>query len=101
MQHESPIPYERRRRVEATVFALVLAEDWPWRADELAERLHMPEYMIGLATATLRADGLVVQHANGLRALWTAVRGDELAGWGASIKRRACVSGPEGAIPLH
>ena len=82
-------PYEDRRRVEAAVLALVLAKDWPWRAGELAERLHLPADVIGLAAATLSADGLLASDGEKLRASWTAVRGDELAGWGGdSIKRR-------------
>jgi hypothetical protein len=108
MQHKSPIPYEDRRRVEAAVLALVLAEDFPWRADELAERLRLHADLIRLAAATLRADGLLISaptcsrgSGEGLRASWAAVRGDELAGWGDSIKRRACMRGRGGAIPLH
>jgi len=95
-----PPPYERRRRVEAAVLALVLAEDWPWRADELSYRLHLPADLIALATATLVADGLLVSDDGKLRASWTAVRGDELAGWHHSIKRRVYVPGSGAAIPL-
>ncbi len=63
-QRSYSIPHERRRRVEAAVLALVLAEDWPWRVGELAQRLRLPADVIGLGTATLRADGLlVVAHA--------------------------------------
>lgn len=94
-------PYEDRRRIEAAVLALVLAEDWPWRASELAERLRVPTDVIALATATLRADGLLVSDDGKLRASWTAVRGDELAGWRDSIKRRACMQPQGGAIPLY
>jgi hypothetical protein len=72
------IPYERRRSIEAAILVLVLAEDWPWQAGELAQRLRVPEDVIGLSTATLHADGLLVAHADSLRASWAAVRGDEL-----------------------
>jgi hypothetical protein len=84
-------PYKERRRVEAAVLALVLAEDWPWRTNELADRLHVHADLIALATATLIADGLLVTQGHHLRASWAAVRGDELAGWTDSIKRRASV----------
>lgn len=94
-------PYEERRCVEAAVLALALAEDWPWRADELAERLRVPADVIALATATLRADGLLIADGEKLRASWAAVRGDELAGWGDSIKRRASMQRLGAAIPLH
>ncbi len=84
------------------MFALMLAEDWPWRTDELAVRLRLPVDLIGLAAATLQADGLVVTHGDKLRASWAAVRGDELACWGDSIKRLASASLiPGAAIPLH
>jgi hypothetical protein len=82
------LPYERERSVQAAILALVLAEDWPWRVGELGQRLRVPEDVIGLSTATLHADGLLVVDADKLRASWAAVRGDELAGWGDSIKRR-------------
>jgi predicted ArsR family transcriptional regulator len=92
-QRTYSIPHEQRRRVEAAILALVLAEDWPWRVGEIAQRLRLPADVIGLGTATLRADGLVVyaRTATGgsgqkLRASWAAVRGDELAN---SIKRPA------------
>jgi len=108
-QRSDLIQHERRRYVEAAILALVLAEDWPWRVSELAQRLQLPADVIGLGTATLRADGLVISVPTGrggsdekLRASWTAVRGDELANWHDSIKRlgRRCrVSGA--AIPLH
>ena len=75
------MPYERRRHIEAAVLALTLTEDWPWRVGELAQRLRIPEDVIGLSTATLYADGLLVVDADKLRASWAAVRGDELANW--------------------
>jgi hypothetical protein len=77
-QRSYSIPYERRRCVDAAVLALVLAEDWPWRVGELAQRLRVPADVIGLSTATLHADGLLVVNAGELRASWAAVRGDEL-----------------------
>jgi hypothetical protein len=95
MQHQRTysMPYERRRCIEAAVLALVLTEDWPWQAGELAQRLRIPEDVIGLSTATLHADGLLVSHGENLRASWAAVRGDELLRHAAkprpgSIKRR-------------
>jgi hypothetical protein len=97
---QSPIPYEQRRHVEAAVLALVLAEDWPWRTNELAERLDVSVDVIGLATATLIADGLLITDDRKLRASWTAVRGDELANWRDSNERRVYVPGFGGAIPL-
>ncbi len=101
-ERSSSIPHERRRCIDAAVLALVLAEDWPWRADELAQRLRVPEDVIGLSTGTLHADGLLVVDADKLRASWAAVRGDELAGWRDSIKRRACDAATRrAAIPLH
>jgi hypothetical protein len=103
MQHHRTysILYERRRRVEAAILALVLAEDWPWQAGELAQRLRLPVDVIGLSTATLSADGLLVPRGDRLRASWTAVRGDELAHWGDSNKRRVYVPRSGAAIPLH
>ena len=62
----------------AAVLAFVLAEDWPWRARELAQRLRVPADVIGLSTATLHTDGLLIADAGELRASWAAVRGDEL-----------------------
>ncbi len=109
MQHQRTyfMPHERRR-VEAAILALVLAEDWPWRASELARRLRVPVDVIGLGAATLRADGLLVSApaARGssgerLRASWTAVRGDELAGWLNTCSSRACMQGNGAAIPLY
>jgi hypothetical protein len=88
-QRSYSIPFERRRCVEAAVLALVLAEDWPWHVGELAQRLRVPEDVIGLSTGTLHADGLLVVDAGKLRASWAAVRGDELANWHKSIKRPA------------
>lgn len=78
-ERSGSIPYERRRRVEAAVLALVLAEDSPWRADELASRLRLPADVIALAVATLHADELLVSDGGKLRASWAAVRVDELA----------------------
>ncbi len=110
MQHQRTysIPYERRRRVEAAILALMLAEDWPWRAGELAQRLRVPVDVIGLGTATLRADGLLVPapttsrgSGDRLRASWTAVRGDELANWHDSNKRRVDMPRSGGAITLY
>lgn len=107
-QRSDLIPHERRRHVEAAILALVLAEDWPWRVAELAQRLQLPADVIGLGTATLRADGLVIPAPTGrggggekLRASWTAVRGDELANWHDSIKRLARMQRFGAAIPLH
>jgi hypothetical protein len=100
-QRSHSIPYEHRRPVDAAVLALVLAEDWPWQVGELAQRLRIPEDVIGLSTGTLHADGLLVADADKLRASWAAVRGDELAGWHYSIKRRARVQGSGAAIALH
>jgi hypothetical protein len=77
-ERSDSIPYERRRCVEAAVLALVLAEDWPWCVGELAQRLRVPSDVIGLSTATLHADGLLVVDADELRASWAALRGDEL-----------------------
>jgi len=87
MQHQriDLLSYERRRRVEAAILALVLAEDWPWRASELAQRLRLPADVIGFSTATLRADGLLVPRGDRLRTSWTAVRCDELLRQGPAI----------------
>jgi hypothetical protein len=103
MQHQliDLLSYERRRRVEAAILALVLAEDWPWRASELAQQLRVPVDVIGLGTATLRADGLMVMRGELLRASWAAVRGDELAGWFDSNKCRARMQARGAAITLH
>lgn len=102
------MPHERRRRVEAAILALVLAEDWPWRPAELAQRLRVPVDVIGLGTATLRADGLLdaarpgrADNSERLRASWAAVRCDELAVWRDSNKCRACMQGIGAAIPLY
>ncbi len=100
-QRSSPIPSDHVRPIEAAVLALLLAEDWPWLPDELAQRLRLPADLIAVCEATLRADGLVVAHRGRLRASWTAVRGDELAGWGDSIKRRVGMQLLGAAIPLH
>lgn len=103
MQHQriDLLTNEQRRRVEAAILTLALAEDWPWRANELARRLNLPADVIGLGTATLRADGLIVMRGELLRASWAAVRGDELLGWGDSNKRRARMQARGAAIPLH
>jgi hypothetical protein len=77
-QRSDLIPHERRRCLETAILALVLAEDWPWRVSELAERLRLPADLIRLGTATLTADALVVTSGEKLRASWTAIRGDEL-----------------------
>jgi hypothetical protein len=102
------LPHERRRRIEAAILALALAEDWPWQVGELAQRLRLPLDVIGLGTATLSADGLLVPAPTGsggsgdrLRASWTAVRGDELVGPGDSNKRRVHLPRSEAAIRLH
>ncbi|MGA2455598.1 MAG: hypothetical protein ABSG93_19000 [Solirubrobacteraceae bacterium] len=83
-ERSSSIPYEQRQRVEAAVLALLLAEDSLWRADELASRLSLPADAIGLAVATLQADGLLVSNGDKLRASWAAVRADELANRGST-----------------
>lgn len=104
MQHQRSelMPYERGRRVEAAILAAVLAEDWPWRIGELAQRLRLPAAVVGLGAATLQADGLLVADGEKLRASWAAVRGDELAGWADSIKRLAVASLISGAaISIH
>ncbi|SRR5258705_13994643 len=87
MQHQRTylLAYERRRLVEAAILALVLAEDWPWRASELAQHLRLPADVIGLSTATLSADGLIVSRDDRLRASWGAVRCDELLRQGPAI----------------
>ncbi len=94
------MPYERRRPVEAAILALTLAEDWPWHVGELAQRLRIPEDVIGLSTATLRADGLLIPNGESLRASWVAVRGNELANWQDSTKRRAHLPESRDAIPI-
>jgi hypothetical protein len=103
MQHQriDLLSYERRRRVEAAILALVIAEDWTWRAGELAQRLRLPVDLIGLGTTTLHADGLLVPRGDRLRASWTAVRGDDLLGWCDSNKRRVHLPRSGGAITLH
>jgi len=100
-ERSNPIASDRMRPVEAAVLALLLAEDWPWLPGELAQRLRLPADLIAVCEATLRADGLVVARGGRLRASWAAVRGDELAGWGDSIKRRARMQVLGAAIPLH
>jgi hypothetical protein len=92
------ITHDRRRRVEAAVLALVLAEDSPWRVGELAQRLRVPADVIGLSTATLRADGLLVADADELRASWAAVRGDELL---RCCPREGTRSNVERCLPNH
>lgn len=78
------LPYQPRRAVEAAILALVLAEDWPWRPAEIAQRLCVPAGLVAVSAATLRADGLVItvpsagRGEEGLRASWAAVRGSEL-----------------------
>jgi hypothetical protein len=104
MQHQRSdlMPYERGRRVEAAILAAVLAEDWPWRIGEIAERLRLPAGAVRLGAATLQADGLLVSRGELLRATWAAVRGDELANWHKSTKRpapRALVPGAAIALP--
>jgi hypothetical protein len=103
MQHQRTylLAYERRRLVEAAILALVLAEDWPWRAGELAHRLRLSADVIGLGTATLSADGLLVPCGDRLRASWAAVRGDDLLGWGDSNKRRVHLPRSGAAILIH
>jgi hypothetical protein len=102
MQHQRSdlMPYERGRRVEAAILAAVLAEDWPWRVGELAQRLRLPADVVGLGAATLQADGLLVLRGELLRASWAATRGDELANWCDSIKRRAQLHRCGAAIAL-
>lgn len=99
-QRTGSVPYDHRRGVEAAVLALVLAEDWPWRVGEVAQRLRVPEDVIGLSTGTLHADGLLVVDADKLRASWAAIRGDELANWQESIIRRAHLQGLQAARHL-
>jgi len=102
MQHQRSdlMPYERGRRVEAAILAAVLAEDWPWRVGELAQRLRLPVDLVGLGVATLQADGLLIARGDLLRASWAAVRSDELANWCDSIKRRAQLQRGGAAIAL-
>ncbi len=87
--------------MEAAILALTLAEDWPWRVSELGQRLRIPEDVIGLSTATLRADGLLIPSGESLRASWAAVRGNELADWHDSTKRRVYLPDYGAAIPIH
>lgn len=102
MQHQRTLLPDERRRLEAAILALVLAEDWPWRAGELAQRLSVPVDVIQVGAATLRADGLiVVTRGELLRASWAAVRGDELANWRGSNKRRVYGRVRGAAIPIH
>lgn len=100
-QRSSPMPSDCMRAVEAAVLTLLLAEDWPWLADELAQRLRLPADLITVCEATLGADGLVVTRDGRLRASWAAVRGDELANWHESIKRPTRMQPVRAAIPLH
>jgi hypothetical protein len=99
-QRSSTIPSECMRPVEAAVLALLLAEDWPWLPGELPA-FAPPRRPHRRLRGDPAADGLVVARDGGLRASWTAVRGDELAGWGDSIKRRARMQLFGAAIPLH
>ncbi len=103
MQHQPTyfMPHERRRHIEAAVLTLTLTEDWPWQVSELAQRLRIPEDVIGLSTATLYSDGLLVVDADKLRASWAAVRGYELTKRDDSIKRRVHLPHSKAAIPLH
>lgn len=100
----SSFPYEERRHVEAAILALVLIADEWWSVDELACRLRLPADVVGLATMTLSADGLLTSAPTGsgekLRASWAAVCGDELASWANSIKRRVYVQAVGGEIPI-
>jgi DNA-binding IclR family transcriptional regulator len=105
MQHQRSdlTRHEERRRVEAAVLALMLAEDWPWRAAELARRLGLPAAAVRLGVATLRADGLVVAATTGsgkLRASWAAVRCDELVNWRTRPIVESGERNPGDAIPL-
>jgi hypothetical protein len=94
MQHHRTylLAYEQRRLVEAAILALLLAEDWSWRAGELARRLRLPADVIGLSTATLSADGLIVSagadrlgSGDRLSESWAAGRCDELLRQGPAI----------------
>jgi len=74
-------PSEQARRVEQAILALLLAEDHPWRMEELQVALGDPHGLVTICVARLHADGLLDYKDNGktMRASRAAVRGDELA----------------------
>jgi hypothetical protein len=75
------IPYDEMRPVEAAIVFLAVAEDYPWRLTELAERVGRPAEVVRICVARLRADGLLVGDGETVRASWAAIRLDELGGW--------------------
>jgi hypothetical protein len=74
------ISHDEARRVEARVLALLIAEDWPWREHELAQRAEAPAAVVRACVARLRADGLATTDERGrARASRAALRANELA----------------------
>jgi DNA-binding GntR family transcriptional regulator len=72
-------PSEQTQHVERAILALLLADDHPWRLDELQEALGDPEELLRICVARLCADGLVNYDWKAARASWAAIRSDELA----------------------
>jgi hypothetical protein len=72
------IPATQTDRIERAILALLLAEDHPWREDELGKRLgHAPDLIAG-CIARLHADGVLNRDEDKVRASRAAIRVDDL-----------------------
>ena len=78
-QRIGSLPSEQTRHIERAILALLLAEDHPWRIDELQKALGDPHGLVIICAARLHADGLLDYKGETIRASRAAVRGDELA----------------------
>lgn len=66
------------KRIERAIFTLLLAEDHPWRLNELQKRLSQPLNLVTISVARLQADGLLNGNGKTVRASRAAIRADEL-----------------------
>jgi DNA-binding GntR family transcriptional regulator len=71
-------PSQQTQHIERAILALLLADDHPWRLDELQKALGDPLGLVRICVARLRADGLVDCNGRTARASWAVVRSDEL-----------------------
>jgi hypothetical protein len=72
------IPAAQTDRIERAILALLIAEDHPWRVDELEKKLGYAPGLVAGCVARLHADGGLDRAANRVRASRAAIRVDDL-----------------------
>ena len=73
------MPSAQTQPIEQAIFNLLLAEDHPWRLEDLQRELGRPACLVLICVERLKVDGLVEQNGETVRASRAAIRAEELA----------------------